>query len=271
MDEIIQQYRALGGRFRLAASAPELQVLETALGCVLPGDLRRLYADHDGDEVGGENIRLPLRLLPIAEVIETNQFVQDSGLAAYGLRLFWYDDNSNYAGLYVAGPLSGRVCFLNHEEADLSPVYRTLRSFLSTLLTGIDKGIEWEEFARDYPALGLLSSEEAAEDWDAAQMLRPPFEAAEDAQERINYAYSIMALTPPERTDSLIEYTYDADLYIQERACELLGRRKFEPAVGRLAEVAAMNIANAPMRARWALAEIGTPDALARLHKVTGK
>ena len=117
----------------------------------------------------------------------------------------------------------------------------------------------------------MLPPEEAALDWDAAQRLVPLFRTAEDAQERINYAYSIMALTPPERTDSLIEYTYDADFYVQERACELLGRRKFEPAVGRLAEVAAMNIANAPMRARWALAEIGTPDALARLREVTGR
>lgn len=269
MDELIEKYRMLGISLNPPATAEQLQSLEAALDFTLPDGLRLLYEDHNGeDKAGTQGLYLPLRSMPVDEVIDTHGFVKEFGWASQGLRLFWSDDNSNYAGLYVAGPMEGRVCFINHEEQDLSPVYRSLLSFLDTLLVGIEAEADWYEFPRDYPALEPLTPEDAAADWTAAQMLRPLFEAAEDDQKRINYAHCIMALTPPAHTDTLTAYTVDADFYIQERACEILGKRKYEPAIGRLAEVAAMTIPNAPLLARQALAEIGTPEALSRLQEV---
>jgi HEAT repeat protein len=92
--------------------------------------------------------------------------------------------------------------------------------------------------------------------------LEPLLQAEQDDQARIEYAFSIMALTPPDRSSSLIAFTYDEDFYIKGRACELLGERKFEPAIDRLAEIAAEKIPNAPYAAKRALLKIGTPRAL---------
>ena len=138
MNEIIEEYRTLGIGLNPPAMAEQLQLLEDALDCTLSDGLRALYEDHNGDDkTGTKGIYLPLRLMPVSEVIETHHFVKEFGWASQGLRLFWYDGNSNYAGLYVAGALEGRVCFIDHEEPDLAPVYRTLHRFLDTLLAGI--------------------------------------------------------------------------------------------------------------------------------------
>ena len=117
MDERIQQLRSYPLRFNRGATLAECKALEGNLACRLPSDLLAVYLDHNGadlnDEDDEESKDLPFRLMPINEVRELNTLMQEREVAKLGIRLFWTDDNSNYAGLYVEPPLTGYICILN--------------------------------------------------------------------------------------------------------------------------------------------------------------
>src|SRR5690349_5121296 len=97
--------------------------------------LSALYRDHNG--MGTSAKSAAMRLMSLDEALDFYRAVRSFGWNGLGLRAFWTDDNSNYAGLYVAGPLLDKVCFVDHEDYDISPVYRSLTSFLATLLAAI--------------------------------------------------------------------------------------------------------------------------------------
>ena len=238
--------------------------VEQALGCFLPEPLRDLYLAYE--DTGETDGWAPLRLMPLDEVAMLHSFVEDFGWAARGLRVFWTDDNSNYAGLYVLGPLLGKVCFINHEETDLSPVYASLPSFLAVMASSQPEALDWYQFPREYPAAGPSKNPQAArQDWEIVQSFRPLYEAAED-EERTYYAFCMMALMPFEQTASLLAFTHDEYMYIQERACQILGLRRYEGAVERLAEVARAGKHNGRMAAIIALGKIGSPEAHGHLQ-----
>ena len=44
-----------------------------------------------------------------------------------------YDKHSDYYGYYYKGLLKGMVCFLWHEELDLSPLFLSVQSFVSAI------------------------------------------------------------------------------------------------------------------------------------------
>jgi hypothetical protein len=69
-----------------------------------------------------------------------------------------------------------------------------------------------------------------------------------------------MALTPSERVDTVLEFVDDDDMWTQERACWILGRRKYEPAVARLAVVALRGKHNGRVKAIGALGRIGSQE-----------
>lgn len=240
--------------------------VETALGCVLPEALRGQYVAPS--EAPGPDDWVPLRLMSFGEVAAFHAIVEVNGWAAHGLRVFWTDDQSNYAGLYLAGPLAGKVCFVSHDETDLSPVYASLASFLNAMQDARPQGLDWFRFRRDYPALGPSGDPaSAARDREIAESFQPLYEAAED-DERVYYAFCRMALTPFEDTDTLLAMTRDEDDYIQERACQILGLRRSAPAIDRLAEVARDGRHNSRMAAIRALGRIGTPAARSRLEEL---
>ncbi len=215
---------------------------------------------------------LPFRLMPIAEAIDFHRIAQCEGWTESGVRVFWSDDNSNYAGFYVTGPLRGRLCYIDHEETDLSPVYRSLRSFLEAMLAAMDEGCDWPDLPTDYPAYRPTAKpEEAQHDWAAAQALRPLLEGAEDDRERQYAAFCIMALAPFEQTEALLGFLWDDDMWVQERCCAILGRRKYDPAVPQLAEVAIRGGHNGRGAAIKALGAIASEASLAQLLQLIGK
>jgi hypothetical protein len=99
------------------------------------------------------------------------------------------------------------------------------------------------------------------------EALRPAFES-DEGQDRIDYACQLMTLTPYERTATLVAFTYEDDMYIQEKACTILGLRRWEPALPRLAELAEGGMVNARTAAIRGLGRIGTPDALRELERI---
>jgi hypothetical protein len=291
MDEVteaIQRLDAAGLRFHPPASDEDIQAMAEELSCILlpeivtlyqqvDGMLRRANEDYAALTEGGGSVGDLYRLMSTAEVREMHpSLVPPYGFDAFGRRCFWADDQSNYAALYVEGPLAGRVCLLNHEELDPAPVYRSVASFLTAVANAGKRGFfaDGTDYptppSADYPALGPADATEAekSDDQDAIRSLVPLSETAVEDDERILYAFSIMALTPYESTADLLRFSEDEDFYIQERACDLLGLRRWESAIPTLEEVALHGVSNGKIAAIRALGRIGTGTALRALVRV---
>jgi hypothetical protein len=204
-----------------------------------------------------------------AEVREMHPHLEEYGFDFFGRCCFWTDDQSNYAALYVVGPLAGRVCVLDHDGPDPTPAYRSVASFLHALAAAGIRGFSSDRTPfSDYPALGPVGAADSREDAEATWALWPLLEAAVRDSEREQYAYAIIVLTPYEQTNALLPFTEDEDFYIVEKACDVLGLRRWEPAVNRLAEVALRGISNGRVAAIRALGRIGTGEALGELVRV---
>lgn len=274
MNDIIQRYRALPLGFMPGISTQEWSALETTLACHLPPDLAALYRDHNGTRRRpGDGVRF--QLMPADEVKEVQRTIaKPLQLDTWGIRLFWTNDESDYAGIYVTTPLVGRVCLLSHEEADLTPRWRTVRAFVEQVLAGAEQATEVTGLDRDYyrwygppendrPA---QNREDVVADWQAAQALRPRYAAAiANEADRIHFAWCIMALTPFEETHTLLEFLQEDSDEILEKACVLLGRRAYEPAVPLLVEVAERGAAAWPHAMMGSLAATGAQAAITAL------
>src|SRR5262249_19126403 len=119
-----------------------------------------------------------------------------------------------------------------------------------------------------YTLLGPQGTEQEIDaDWAAACELLPRY-VASVGDERCDHAMAIMALTPLAHTESVLPFLDDPDMWIPERAADVLGARKFAPAVPRLAEVARTGRANGAMAAMRALEAIGTTDSLEQLRQI---
>jgi hypothetical protein len=189
-------------------------------------------------------------------------YLDTFGWGDLGLVLFFTNDNSDYAGVYLAGPLARRVAIVPHEEVSVAPKYQSVRSFLQALLEAAAGGQDyWGDMVPEYTPEATFSPELSREDWEAARALWPLYEAARDADRaRADIVSCILALMPPEQTDSVMGLLSDPDRDVASQAIRLLGRRRWEAAVPHLARYteAAMQF-HCSFEAIAALGEIGTP------------
>jgi hypothetical protein len=162
-EDAITQLEAAGFQFNPAATEGEIRALEEALGCALPPDVAALYLHGNGmmpfdyhrrDENHAEGELF--RLMSTQEAADEHAILETCRVSTAGRRCFWTDDESDYAALYVEGPLAGRVCLIWHDDPDVSPVYRSVMSFLAAVAAA--GFIPGEEPAADYPALGPMDT-----------------------------------------------------------------------------------------------------------------
>lgn len=97
----------------------ELSAAELELGVSIPEKIREVYRRYNGIPEYKTKV-LPFHLLPLSEALEINRNFRDGGhyseiIKRYSLVCFWGDDESNYAAVFVDGPLQGRVSFLDHD------------------------------------------------------------------------------------------------------------------------------------------------------------
>ena len=180
-----------------------------------------------------------------------------------GVRYFWTDDNSNYCGLYVGGRLKGRLCVFDHDAPDLTPRFRSLRSFWHHWLDAHRRGVEWHEMGFDYPpsAPGGDPADTGRDRADARWYLQVA-DNAETEDERNAAPFYAMALAPHEDHDTVLRFAWHEDMWVQERACQQIGLRRYAFAVPLLREAAVRGMHNGRTAARIALARIATPEAL---------
>ena len=123
--------------------------IEAHLGSALPDALRRFYRKTDGEP---ENT-LPYRLMTAAEIgavpfdgegAYLDHAPERDLMKAIGMRLWpiWTNDNSDHLALITAGPLSGMVATVYHDEESFFPVFRDSASTLKAIKRARRDGVE---------------------------------------------------------------------------------------------------------------------------------
>ncbi len=197
-----------------------------------------------------------LRLLTIDELTELLPVLHLHQITCTeNIMPLWTNGHSDYIGVYVSGTLQGKICYLDHEESDLAPVFRTVHSFLTAVQQ--HPNTYWEELPHDYPSDRSLSEQQQNEDIACIHQLLTQLEQQQlDDQERCMLLYSVMALTPYTHLDSLMPYLEDDGMYVQERACAILGHHCYVPAQPALEKVAQHGMHNGQLAAKIALSRI---------------
>lgn len=226
------RFNKLFERLNIKIPQEEIDILESH---------ERNQNEHDYD----------LRLLNDNEVIELMEWMSEVEVYRHIVPL-WTDDNSNYIGVYHQGTLKYRICYINHEETDTSPGFRSISSFTNSIDQHPD--LEWSELNKDYPAIVTVDSGDRDHDIQSIQELNHLLASDElDDDLRCQVIFSIMALTPIDQLESLMAFLDDEDMYVQERACEIMGFHKFKPARDKLEEITANGSHNGKQAAKRAL------------------
>ncbi|MVN89263.1 hypothetical protein GO986_21235 [Deinococcus sp. HMF7620] len=235
--------------WRPAATSEQLEAAAQALEITWPDALRSLYEEHDGagpqrlasdweeqwegvlDEDEDARPQAPF-LMSLEEAAAW--YVSTAELFPADLRFFWTDDNSNYVGVYVRGPLEGMVCVLGHDGGGLVPVFRTIPSFLDwvdahPLRDVFTDGALVPAFPGRAP--DPLHDEE---DWQRALSL---YQNAEQREDNPRLACA-MALTPYGQSSVLLPFLDHPDFYVVARAVEILAQRRYTPAYTLIRELA---------------------------------
>lgn len=168
------------------------------------------------------------------------------------------DNNSNYYCLYVGGPLKGTICYFSHDEVNLEPRFKNLTKFINAInkypdAYDFDELQDLEIQIFDYPKRGneidLDNREEII-----TELLNEWKQIPEDDDLKEQLAFCVMALA---KTDEIESYVYpfldDEDMYIQERAIEIIAFHRYEPARNKLIELTKTGTVNGKSAAEFVL------------------
>jgi hypothetical protein len=212
--------------------AAQLRVWRGSLGDGLPPALESLYRVTNGTS-GDE--QLAMRLLSDEESLETADGLGDwlRGREDDKLFPFWTDDNNNYASLFLAGPLTGMVAFIDHDEVLPVPVFASADSFLAALTAG--GPVDWTELARDYPRIARAPSPLG----ERESNLKAQYLALHEANPADDWPAHV-ALQFLTRSDGAVarQLLASPHMWIQERACRLAGALGMEELVDELEAIA---------------------------------
>jgi len=263
MQDILSLLRNRGIEQMLPATEKEIRSAERKLDCSLPDEVYQLYLDHDGE---ARHRALPFRQLTLEEAIEFHAAARESEMLdfeRYEARYFWTDDNSNYAGVFVSGPMQDMVTFADHENINPDPVFRNTRNFLNAMLNS-PADADWTELQAEVPELQPGTPRQRASDLATREVLLDMLLSAPE-EEILRLKSAVITLTPFDLTAEILPYLSDEDMFVQEDACKLLGKRRFMPALDALFQVAQAGKHNARIAAMLALGQLKGPESLDRL------
>lgn len=198
------------------------------------------------------------RILPTDEIAEMLDVLRDLECHRRICPLLT-DDQSNYIGLYIDGPLREKVCYLNHDETDLSPGFRDMERFIVKCLQ--KPNAEWWELERDYPVV----SEQHDDNELDFQVIQEIDQLLLDEQLDENYRQQLifakLTIMPYSGSDEICRYLTSDDMFIQEKAVALIRNRNYTPAAGLLFEVAKNGMPNGKLAAISALKKFHTEES----------
>lgn len=276
--EAIKEFRAQSVDVNPPADTRDLGELERVFGG-MPEQALILYRDHNGS---GSTLRigergLAARLMPIQEVIGTRDAMIASGhgLPTVGpVAWLWTDDNSNYCGIYTAGPLCGWLCNFDHEEPVLAPAFRSIASFMSRLLS--EAGSKERGGACDLLSVPhdvpKLTRDVANDELDRKLTFyfREQHKNESDKALRRLYAFCSICLTPFEHTSDVMPFLEEQDTWVPEAAVRLLEVRQWKTGIEELVKLAGEGSPNGDSAAMRLLVRMNTDDsqqAIGRLRQ----
>jgi hypothetical protein len=204
-----------------------------------------------------------MRFLSPSEVIGIMRAVRRNfpGLLDPCAGLFWTDDNSDYAGVFLDAPLYGRVFFLAHDQPDDTPRFRSVESFCQSMLAAAEQHQFWFNMATDYPRLSDPADIEGDKDRALAIAYLRDLAGSASGDGYARSAYRALNLLPPRDYILALPLFDSADFWVQARACETIGLWRCASAVPDLLRVARTTTHNGRTAAVCALQRIGTPEA----------
>jgi len=235
-----------------------MEELTHVLGVPLPPAIRTIYEDHGAEDARFE---LCLRLLNPTEAAQAITDLRGFGVPFEDNELgtFWTDDNSNYVGVFASGQLAGRVFKIDHEEISPEPCWRSIESFYDALLDGRDAGLDWCDLATDYPrhATDQAPADDALASRLFALHAEQPGSAA--GQRAVHQALALSSAATHEA--QVVSLLQSDDMWVQERAVQILGHWCRETAIPSIVEVVRSGQHNGRVAGIAALKRIGSRDA----------
>lgn len=216
-------------------------------------DLIAIYRDHNGMPIGDSHQLLPVRLMSYEESHNLNAQIRMLEFSDPGWielendqYLLWSDDNGDYMGIYLAEPLTGKIFFLDHEEPDYAPRFRSVRTFYEALINAAkcnavksedEYFIYYKDLATDYPKSRADPLHDDS-DMNAASTYVNLYQAESDNRKRFRYASIAMNLLPIYHRDALVMFADDTrNPWIQERAIRIFGLRRDKQAIEQITRI----------------------------------
>ncbi len=232
-----------------------------------PDEVIYLYSQIGGTE---ETIGAEFEMMSVSDLLEFYGSTQDDlSESQFGELLdpslmlpIFVDCSGNYAGVFVGSPLRGR-CFIHDQDDRLNlPVFRSLGRMIQAFSRVHDtEDCNHYDLTGDYPVRD--DSQLLPDDGQiSSDFLKEYFELQEPD---IHLALLAMQLSPASDTDLLLRMLEEDDMWVQEKACELIGYRRFVGGIGKMVEVALQDENNATIAAIAALKGWDEPEAVAGL------
>ena len=215
--------------------------LDEAVGVALPESVRALYRACGGlDEEALEH--LPMRLMSPDELIDTAKVLFTDMVEVYSPATAVYiftDDNSNWAGIYDRGPLSGMATVLDHDERSRVPRWRDLASLLHRLVEAGQRMHDWDDddwvdftwLRTDYPLTPDSPEDLIAEAGPLAMLHLDRFRASVAGRtvldgQIIDDMEAALYLLPPGHPDVLAELLRSPHQYVRYTALTVIRRHR---------------------------------------------
>lgn len=239
-------------------------------------DLLDVYRDHNGMPISPDYRPPSIRMMSYEEAVLENALLREELWITEGQYLFWTDDNSNVMGVYLYPPLEGRVFFIDHEDRDDAPRFRSVHSFYESWLKLAEENAisneddirDWPSLETDYPQRVSNPAHDAA-DLSAAQVYMDRYGRENDVKRRRRLAYVAMNLLPAHINEPLYRFVEDdRDMFVQERAIDVLAVHKDAEAIPKIERVIRATSSNPRLAGLTALGKIGSPAAVEALLRL---
>ena len=162
--------------------------------------------------------------------------------------------------MYLTGPLLGMVGHFQHDDPDLVPSFATIPDFLAAI-SAYPEAQDGYELLHDkcaYQFPNPIPPLDAAARQAAMQQLRQAAEESDDDEIRqcLHFAWFNL-IAKDEIAQWLLPYLDDEDMYVQERAIELIGKHNYQAARDKLHELQTTALPNGQNRRATCLENVG--------------